>query len=228
MRPLAAWAAKRGLMRDGFDKLEGSRRASAVARRKLTADEAGELLRSLGDRAHDRAAKFMLLTAARRDEVCSAAWSEFDLVRATWTIPGGRRKNTRGPSAKTTQDDHVVPLSRQALELLQETNAALVFPGERGERLQNWSRWTRRFAKRTGLTVTPHSLRRTAATLLGELGFAPHVVSAVLGHHAIGGSLHAGYNQSPYRREAGEALQELADFLDALAIGKGDIVPLRA
>lgn len=80
--------------------------------------------------------------------------------------------------------------------------------------------------KRLGFDVTPHALRRTCATLAGDLGCAPHVVSALLGHRSIGGSLHAGYNQSRYRAEVGQALQMVADVLDSLAAGEDKIISL--
>jgi hypothetical protein len=48
----------------------------------------------------------------------------------------------------------------------------------------------------------------------------------LLGHRAIGGSLLAGYNQSRYTAEVAEALQQVADLLDALAAGENNIIPL--
>lgn len=56
-----------------------------------------------------RALEFVILTAARSDEVRSATWSEFDFKRRLWTIPASRMKRGR---------DHTVPLSEPALELL--------------------------------------------------------------------------------------------------------------
>ena len=57
------------------------------------------------------ALEFAILTAARSNEVRSAPWSEFDLNKKVWTIPGGRMK--RG-------HDHRVPLSDRAVEILQQ------------------------------------------------------------------------------------------------------------
>jgi hypothetical protein len=39
--------------------------------------------------------------------------------------------------------------------------------------------------------------------------------------------LHAGYNQSRYRTEVADALQMVADLLDALAVGQDNIVAIR-
>jgi integrase len=103
----------------------------------------------------------------------------------------------------------------------------LVFAGERGARVTNWPRWSARIERRVGFEVTPHALRRTCATLAGDLGHPPHVVSALLGHRSIGGGLHAGYNQSRYRAEVADALQMVADLLDALEAGEDNIVAIR-
>ena len=53
--------------------------------------------------------KLLMLTAQRRDEVAGMAWSEIDLDKRTWTIPGRRVKNDRA---------HVVHLSEPAIAVL--------------------------------------------------------------------------------------------------------------
>jgi integrase len=223
-RPVMRWAARRGLMVKG-DSLEAPPQAPAE-QRALSRDEVAHLMRILRDRPHDLAARFMLLTAARRDEVCGATWGE--IKDGVWTIPAARRKDTR-PNARRSKGDHVIPLSGQALALLERQEAgerdAFVFVGERGARLTNWPRWSARIEKRLGFDVSPHALRRTCATLAGDLGQPPHVVSALLGHRSIGGALHAGYNQSRYGTEVANALQMVADLVDALK--SGNVVAMR-
>jgi integrase len=225
-RPLVRWASKRGLMAKG-DTLEAPTHGE-TKQRALSRDEIGPFLRELSGRPHDTAARFMLLTGARREEVCGATWGE--IKDGVWIIPGARRKDTR-PNARRSKEDQVVPLSRQAIALLKELGPgelnALAFAGERGAKLINWPRWSARIERRLGFEVTPHALRRTCATLAGDLGHPPHVVSALLGHRSIGGGLHAGYNQSRYRAEVADALQMVADLLDALATGQDNIVAIR-
>jgi integrase len=234
-RPVMRWACKRGLMAKG-DPLEAPPQAP-VNQRVLTRDEVAQLLTTAGWRAHDAAARFMLLTGARCNEACGATWGEIDLETAQWTIPGARRKDTR-PRARRAEEDHVVPLSRQAMALLASLKHgsakenggdrnALIFTGERGAKLANWPRWSKRMEKRLGFEVTPHALRRTCATLAGDLGRPPHVVSALLGHRSIGGALHAGYNQSRYRSEVGSALQMVADLLDGLQADENNVATLQ-
>jgi integrase len=228
-RPLMRWAVRRGLMTKG-DALEAPP-LGEIKQQVLTRDEAGLLLRvtSAGvGSGREAAVRFMLLTGARHDEVCGLTWGEIE--EDTWTIPAARRKDTR-PNARRAKENHVVPLSRQARTLLDRQEEGgpdgLVFVSARGARLTNWSRWSARLAKRLGFVVTPHALRRTCATLAGDLGQPPHVVSGLLGHRSIGGALHAGYNQSRYRAEVAIALQMVADLLDALEAGEDNVIALR-
>jgi integrase len=58
-------------------------------------------LRARDDR-NAQALEFLILTAARLGEVANAAWTEIDLDRGVWTIPGSRMKSGK---------EHVVPLS---------------------------------------------------------------------------------------------------------------------
>jgi integrase len=237
-RPLAAWGLKRELMAKGFDDLEMPALAQdgkEIGQHVLSREGVGTLLRALGSRGHDGAARFMSLTAARREEVVGAVWAEIDLERGTWTIPASRRKDTRAPSRRRRRAaaDHVVPLSRQARALLetlgQGKEADLVFVGGRGSKLTNWPRWSAQLEKKIGVaSVTPHALRRTAATMAGDLGWAPHVISALLGHRAIGGSLIAGYNQSRFPREVADALQQVADLLTSIESGQNKVVAFNA
>jgi integrase len=142
LRPVVAYAAKRGLMIKG-DALEAPVPHSRPEQYVLTRGEVGQFLRTLKTDPHDAAARFMLLTGARRDEVCGATWGEID--GTLWTIPAERRKDTRGPKARERADDHVVPLSRQAVAMLNargsrqgaRDDGALVFAGLRGARLIN-------------------------------------------------------------------------------------------
>jgi integrase len=227
-RPIARWAAKRGLMIKG-DPLEAPTQRPAK-QHVLARNEITQLLKALNGGTHGLAARFMLLTSGRRDEICGATWAEINLETAQWVIPAARRKDTK-PNTRRTKEDHVIPLPRQCVELLErlkpDNPQGLVFVGERGAKLSNWPRWSAGMEKRLGFEVTPHALRRTCATLAGDCGQPPHVISALLGHRAIGGSLVSGYNQSRYTREVGLALQQVADMIDSMAVGTNNIITLR-
>jgi hypothetical protein len=70
-------------------------------------------------------------------------------------------------------------------------------------------------------------LRRSAATLLGELGVEPHLVEAALNHAHLTSQLATIYNRSRYGSQVAAALQRLADLLDSIAAGGAVVVPLR-
>lgn len=61
------------------------------------------------------ALEFTILTAARTGETLGATWSEIELNKALWTIPGSRMKAGR---------EHRVPLVERALEILRDCLAA--------------------------------------------------------------------------------------------------------
>jgi integrase len=76
------------------------------------------------DSLASKALAFTILTAARNGESRNATQLELDLSEATWTIPDERMKSGR---------EHIVPLSSQALEVLQQAQVFAsderIFPG---------------------------------------------------------------------------------------------------
>jgi integrase len=224
LKPLAKWAARRGLMNNGFGELE---RPAQPARKQLVLSQAdvGKLLRSLSGSSRDVAIRVMLLTGARCNEACKAAWGEFDLDRGLWTLPGWRRKN---PEPGRFLPDHVMPLPVGLVALLRTIGPGepdkLAFPGARGATIGNWPKWTREMKARLGVDVTPHAFRRTFKTMLGEVGAPPYVGSAALGH-APGDATVSAYDKATYFVERVEYVGRLADRLDALEAGS-NVVPL--
>jgi integrase len=234
VKPLVKWALKRGLMQGAFDiekPMQDAPKQTVLTEANLTS-----LLPTFTN-TYGRCCRFILLTGARRDEACNATWGQFDVANAIWTIPGEARKDTRLQAKRrvTPKVAMSIPLSRQALSLLEEVKAAelsrrqlegngdqiapgdRVFVGQKGGKLDNWDRWLKVNAKKSGVDGwSAHALRRTTATLAGETGAAPHVVSVILGHANLGGQLVAGYNKSRYESEHALVLQEVADRLDKL------------
>jgi integrase len=227
-KPLAKWAARRGLMNSGFGELE---RPAQAAKKQLILSQAdvGVLLRSLAGTSRDISIRVMLLTGARCNEVCEATWSEFDLDRGTWTLPGPRRKN---PKPGRLPPDHVMPLPAGLVALLRTMGPGapdkLAFPGARGAVIGNWPKWTRQMKAKLGIDVTPHAFRRSHKTMLGEVGAPPYVGSAALGH-APGDATASAYDKGTYFAERVEYVGRLADRLDALEAGANIIsLPRRA
>lgn len=175
-------------------------------------------------KAHSAVLRFILLTLARREEAAGARWREIDLTSRTWTVPSERTKNA---------EPHIVPLSRQTVALLQTLGPGaadeLLFRTFTGGPISNWDRETKVLQEASGTSGwSRHDLRRTGATMLGEMGELPDIVEAALNHVSIRSPLAATYNRSRYRPQVAAALQRLADALDGIEAGAAKVVPLDA
>ncbi|SHG24254.1 tyrosine-type recombinase/integrase [Bradyrhizobium erythrophlei] len=237
LKPLARWAAKRGLMQRGFSELEKPMERSFEdgGHTVLDRDTLTLVLPEFDQGHHGPAAKLMLWTAARLDEVCSATWNEFDLDTGLWTVAAGRRKDTRSRTRRKQfpAQPHLIPLPRQAVSMLVKMRegkptGVLVFPNAHGGKLDNWDRWSKSIFKRTGTSGwTRHDLRRTCATLAADLNVAPHIISIMLGHKTPEGNHLLGiYNKGRYRKQHGESLQAVADRLEAIEKGHDNVTAL--
>ena len=131
--------------------------------------------------------RLQVLTAVRGAEVRLADWSEIDLDRAVWTIPGERMKYGR---------DHRVPLSPQAIEVLREAGpraAGLVFEGRGGKPVSESA--FRKMIERHGIDGNPHAIARSSfRDWAAEAGWPREVAEAALAH-TVGG-VEAAYMRS--------------------------------
>ena len=214
IRPVIKWGAGRGYIGEAAAAVK----PPAQVRRRdrvLTRQELHALLPHLtnSENPYRLALRFMLLTLARREEVAGARWRDMDLQEEALRLP-------------TTKNGlpHVVPLSRQAMKIIQSIGSgkpdALVFAARGGGRLTNWDRETKLVMTASGTGGwTRHDLRRTGATMLGELGVEPHIVESALNHAVVHSSLAATYNQARYRQQVRNALQMLADRLEGIPAG---------
>ncbi len=240
IRPVLAWGAKRALVTPGvaeaLDQPEGARRKR---QRALSREEIHAVLGALNDdNTYHAALRMLFLTVVRRQELGTMRWAEVDLKGALWTIPDSK-----------TDKPLVIPLSRQAVALLRERlpvdengrsvdpdPTALVFGTRNGLSLSNWDKATKALHAASGTSGWHrHDIRRSMATLLGDLGVAPHIVEIAQGHElksSSGGERLGGtattYNTSRYRAEHAAALQRLADALDGIAAGGAEVIPMQA
>jgi integrase len=149
--------------------------------------------------------KLLILTAQRRGEVAGMRWSELDLDKRQWLIPGERTKNKRS---------HLLPLSDAAVELLKAVprlNDILVFPA-RGREMEVMSGFSKMKPKLEAICPISdwgmHDLRRSAATGMARLGVPPDVVERVLNHSSGKFAGVAGvYNRFEYAPEMRDALE---------------------
>lgn len=168
------------------------------------------------------AMRFSAYTFSRPGEIRKAEWSEFDLDAALWRIPAARMKMRR---------EHLVPLSRQAIEVLKEirplTGAGrFMFPGRTSTRPLSENAITAAF-RRMGYEkgeMTAHGFRTMASTMLNELQWPADVIEKQLAH-APRDEVRGAYNRAEYLKERTEMMTAWADYLDRLAEG-GKLIEL--
>ena len=179
--------------------------------------EIPQLMRDVADYQGDivtrLALRFMALTFVRTTEMINAEWTEIDEHAKEWRIPADRMK---------MRDPHIVPLSKQALEVLDELrklNGAekYVFYSVQGRSRGPISNNTMLFALyRMGYKsrMTGHGFRGLAATVLREFGYSRDVVDRQLAH-AERNQVTAAYVHAEYLPERRKMMQHWADFLSA-------------
>lgn len=165
------------------------------------------------------AARLLLLTGARLNEVTGMRRDELSDDNSVWTIPSTRTKNHRS---------HVVPLPPLARGIVPVGDGDFLFGGDRPA--TSWSRAKAELDAASGVkNWRLHDLRRTAATGMAELGIAPHIVEAVLNHvSGARGGVAGIYNRAIYAEEKKAALERWAAHIEGLASGKpANVTPLR-
>jgi integrase len=165
------------------------------------------------------ALQIAMLTAQRPGEVVSMEWKELDLEGAEWRIPEEKMK---------MRHVHLVPLSSQALRLLQEMRVytggkQYVFPPLARQKTPHLHRDALSNALRNmGLkgTHATHGFRATFRTLGRErLNISSDVLEAQLAH-AKRDEVQKAYDRTKFDDARREAMQQWADYLDKLrAIG---------
>ncbi|MCM3608077.1 integrase arm-type DNA-binding domain-containing protein [Cupriavidus pauculus] len=171
------------------------------------------------------AVKLAVLTFIRGGELRYAEWSEFDFENAEWHVPSGRMKGRLWHKLSGTP--HVVPLSRQAIALLEDLKQytghfALLFPGAVSVLKPVTGEAMNKVFHSIGFKgqQTVHGLRGLASTLLNESGlFDPRVIEAQLSHKESNQTI-AAYNHAKYMPERRRVMQWWADFIDEHAAAK--------
>jgi integrase len=182
-----------------------------------------------------RALEFAALTAARSGEVRGAVWTEIDLERALWVIPGERMKMGK---------EHRVPLTAPALALLKSLprldGTDLVFPSSKGGQLSDMTLsatmkrlheadvaadgpgFVDRVSKRPAV---PHGLRSTFRDWAAERTQYPGDMAEVALAHRINNVVEAAYRRGDMVEKRRRMMADWADFLSGRALG-GNVVRL--
>lgn len=183
-------------------------------------EKIGELLRAIdcyrGHPVTEAALRLAPLLFVRPSELRLAEWADIRLVgpEPEYRIPATRMK---------MREQHVVPLSRQAVAILSSIHGysgdtKYVFPSVRTFARPISDNTINASLRRLGYSseqMTGHGFRTIASTRLNELGYPPDVIELQLAH-AERNDVRAAYNRASRLLERRRMMQQWADYLDSL------------
>jgi integrase len=187
----------------------------------LSLEEIAKISAELTKRANQpsaNAVRLLLLTGARRGEILSASWPQFDLEAGIWTKPSAHTKQKK---------EHRVPLSAPARLLLVEMKTAaaaaakkekrppgpMLFPGRGTTKPQTeLKRFWETVCKDAKISaVRLHDLRHTYASVLASAGLSLPIIGQLLGHtQAATTQRYAHLFDDPLRRATERAAEVIA------------------
>jgi integrase len=164
------------------------------------------------------AIKLLLLTFVRTSELINARWEEFDFEKSIWNIPAERMK-MRLP--------HVVPLSKQVVDILNELGD---FYGRNGYILPSIINMHKPISNNTILQglgrlgykkiMTGHGFRALAmSTLKEKLGYRHEVVDRQLAHLPKN-KIDQAYDRATFIPDRIKMMQEWADYINTISMSQ--------
>lgn len=164
-----------------------------------------------GDATTKAALRLLMLTALRPGELRGLRWAEVDLEGGQLRIPAERMK-MKAP--------HVVPLSRQAREVLEGMRSIspgreLVFPSPYypGQMLSENTLNSALAAMGYKGKHSAHGFRALFSTVANECGHDADVIERQLAHKERN-EVRAAYHRAAYLKERAKLMQWWADYLD--------------
>lgn len=225
------WAIANGIEGVTTDPTTATRgmikRAAVQHHAPLKADEIPAFLDAIRADVANRptaiAAELLLLTFVRPREMSGAQWAEFNMAEGLWVIPAERMK---------MREDHYVPLSARALELLTELqrltgNREHLFPNAHDPRKPMNPATLNKLFERIGYAprITPHSMRATASTILNGMGFNRDWIERQLAHKERD-TVRASYNSAEYLPQRRTMMEAWAARVLAKPDANTNVVPM--
>jgi integrase len=172
------------------------------------------------------ATRMALLTFVRSQELRYAKWDEVNKESREWRIPAGRMKMAKG-----SNQAHVVPLSAQAIRVLDELGGLTgkkdsVFPNNYGADGFMSENTIGRMLIRMGYQgrQTLHGFRASARSLLSERGWSVAALERQL-DHAERSKVVAAYARSEHLEERRRMMDDWGLLVEALEAGD-NVVPI--
>ena len=151
--------------------------------------------------------EWQLHTMVRPNEAVGTKWGEIDLDSKVWTIPKDRMKKVGTNKQWEERKDHVIPLTNQAISLLQQMkpfsgHLEYVFPNQRNREKKAGPDSANNALRNAGLIgkQTAHGMRTMASSTLNEEEFNPDVIEAAL-YHLDPNEQRRTYNRTDYFKQ---------------------------
>ncbi|MDP9195229.1 MAG: integrase arm-type DNA-binding domain-containing protein [Pseudomonadota bacterium] len=172
--------------------------------------------------------QLLALTFLRTSELIKTKWIEIDFENALLCVPAERMKMAQ---RRGTKEDHLVPLARQTIRLLQELkqisgDSPYILPGRNfWEHMSNNTMLQALYRLGYKGLMTGHGFRTLASTFLNETNrFQGDAIECQLSHHQD--SVRAIYNKAKYLPERRDIMQFWADHLESVVQEK-KVIPFR-
>ncbi len=169
------------------------------------------------------ALRFTIYNAVRSNETRFAMWSEFDLDKAIWTIPGERMK---------ARETHVVPLSPSVLALLRRrwiertSDEGLVFSNSGMKPISDMT--MTKLLRDDGITgVTVHGFRSAFTDWAAETTDCPKEVVEKALAHKLPNRVEAAYRRTDFFDKRRDLMAQWAAYLDTARAQVVDATPVR-
>lgn len=161
------------------------------------------------------ALRLSILLFQRPGEIRTMRWSEIDIEKSWWVRASVNQKSNR---------DHITPLPRQAMELLEQAkrfsgDSEYVFPNARGKSRPMSDNGVRTALRTLGFdkdAICPHGFRAMGRTILEERLKYRSVLIELQIAHKVKDPMGDTYNRTAFIDERTEMMQTWADYLDAL------------
>ena len=169
--------------------------------------------------------EWQLHTMVRPNEAVGTKWGEIDLDSKVWTIPKDRMKKVGTNKQWEERKDHVIPLTNQAISLLQQMkpfsgHLEYVFPNQRDRQEKAGPDSANNALKRAGLKgkQTAHGMRTMASSTLNEEEFNPDVIEAAL-YHLDPNEQRRTYNRTDYFKQRRVMMDWWSNQIDEASTG---------
>ncbi|WP_426051722.1 tyrosine-type recombinase/integrase [Brevundimonas sp. SL161] len=165
------------------------------------------------------ALEFVILTAARTNEVLGATWAEVELDKGLWTIPGARMKAGK---------EHRVPLSPRAGEILQAVKPLgkdSLFPSDVGGKLSSMAMTM--LLRRMDADCTVHGFRSSFRDWAAECTAYAHEVCEMALAHTIGNKSEAAYRRGDLFEKRRRLMGEWAIYCAHDGVAAATVTPIR-